>query len=267
MQVPDPCLLADDDARAHRGVLRGDDVYLAYDHTPNWAASRNAHDKYDLFLRRSFDGGATWTTDPAGTGEVCHTLLWKDYTNVTSEDEAEQKDTYEEVTCYEPGQYEPARNMSLLKNNKLTVIEPRLVAPPSTTAGSPYPEDVYNGNVFYVAFGTATNVAMAHGDDDEEAAAVPADLYDTSTRGRGQTYYQRLWDVNPDSDGTYAGEIVERWDYLARGDDAQGEAQIRMSPDGSKFYAVWNQEGPEGSDTWTRRIMPSAFPINLAPVP
>ncbi len=256
-----------DDARAHRGVLRGNDIYLAYDHTPNWAASRNAHDKYDLYIRRSFDGGATWTADPAGAGEVCHTQIWKDYTDVISEDDAERKDTYEETTCYAPGQYEPGRNMSLLKNNKLTVIEPRLVAPPSTTAGSPYPEDVYNGNVFYVAFGTATNVAMAHGDDDEEAAAVPADLYYTFTRDRGQTYYKRLWDVNPDSDGTYAGEIVERWDYLARGDDAQGEAQIRMSPDGSKFYAVWNQEGPEGSDTWTRRIMPSAFPINLAPVP
>ncbi|MCU0833587.1 MAG: choice-of-anchor O protein, partial [Chromatiaceae bacterium] len=263
-----------DDARAHRGILRGNNLFLAYDYTPNWAASRNAHDKYDLFIRRSFDGGQTWTTDPAATEDVCHTRIWKDYTNdedgtpLVSEDEANKKDTYEEVVCFGKGEFEPARNMSQLKNNKLSVIEPRLVGPPSSTPGSAYPEDAENRNVFYVTFGTATNVPKAHGNDDdeeEEEHAAPADLFYTFTRDRGQTFFKRLWEVNPDSSGNYAGETVERTDYLAKGDPEQGEAQIRMVPDGSRFYAVWNQEGEEGSDTWFRRIMSMDFPQNVSP--
>jgi hypothetical protein len=253
-----------EDARAHRGILRGNNLFVALDYTPNWAASRNAHDKYDLFIRRSFDGGVSWTTDPQGADDVCHTYVWKDYNNVISEDDANQKATYEETACFAPGEFEPARNMSQLKNNKLSVIEPRLVGTPGTTPGSPYSEDVNNGNVFWVTFGTATNVPKAHGNDEEyEETAVPADLYYTFTQDRGQTYFKRLWDVNPDSDGNNAGTIVERWDYLAKGDAEQGEAQIRMTPDGSRFYAVWNQEGEEGSDTWFRRIMPTEFPVPL----
>jgi hypothetical protein len=261
-----------DDARAHRGILRGNNLFLAYDYTPNWAASRNAHDKYDLFIRRSFDGGQTWTTDREATEDVCHTRIWKDYTNdedgtpLVSEDEANKKDTYEEVVCFAPGAFEPARNMSQLKNNKLSVIEPRLVGPPSTTPGSSYPEDVENKDVFYVTFGTAMNVPKPHGNYDEEEElehATPADLYYTFTRDRGQTFFKRLWEVNPDSLGNYAGETVERYDYLAKGDPEQGEAQIRMVPDGSRFYAVWNQEGEEGSDTWFRRIMSMDFPRNV----
>jgi hypothetical protein len=258
-----------EDARAHRGILRGDNLFVAYDHTPNWAASRNAHDKYDVYIRRSFDGGQTWTTDPKGVGDVCHTRIWKDYNTIVSEDDANQKETYEEVVCFAPGVWEPGRNMSLLKNNKLSVIEPRLVGPPGTTfipgtQVTQYPEDVHNPAVFWLTFGTATNVPKAHGnDEDYEEHAAPADLFYTFTRDRGQTFFKRLWEVNPDSDGNWAGQIVERYDYLAKGDAEQGEAQIRMTPDGSRFYAVWNEEGLDGSDTWFRRIMSSDFPQNV----
>jgi hypothetical protein len=258
-----------EDARAHRGILRGDDLFIAYTHTPNWAASRNAHDKYDVYVRRSFTGGKDWKN---GTGEVCHTRLWKKYVNddgtplVFSEDEANRKETYEEEACFASGAFEPGRNMSLLKNNKISVIEPRLVGTPGTIAGSPYEEDKQDRNVFYVAFGTESNVPKAHGNDDEEdeEMAVPLDLYYTFTRDRGETFYKRLWEVNPDSEGPNAGTIIERWDYLARGDAEQGEAQLRMSPDGSRFYAVWNEDGPEGSDAMFRRIMNREFPRNVA---
>lgn len=270
-----------EDARAHRGILRGDHIFMAYDYTPNWAASRNAHDKYDVFIRRSFDGGATWTTDPSpvrpegvdadfDNSVVCHTRLWKDYTTVISEADSNQKETYEEIVCFGPGEFEPARNMSQMKNNKLSVIEPRLVGPPGPIPGSAYPEDVQNTDVFWVTFGTATNVPKPHGnqdDEEEEETAVPADLFYTFTRDRGQTFFQRTWIVNPDSEGNYAGEEVTRTDWLAKGDSEQGEAQIRMTPDGSRFYAVWNQEGIDGSDTWFRRIMSSEFPQNVAPAP
>ncbi len=51
-----------DNALAHRGVLRGEFVAIAYDHTPNKAAADAAPPTatYDLFVRRSADGGETW---------------------------------------------------------------------------------------------------------------------------------------------------------------------------------------------------------------
>jgi hypothetical protein len=73
------------------------------------------------------------------------------------------------------------------------VIEPRLVRPPSTasipgTSETEYREGVQNLDVFYVTFGTATNVPKAHGnqdDEEEEESAVPADIFYTFTRDRG----------------------------------------------------------------------------------
>ena len=49
------------DARAQRGALHQDNLIIGYSWTPNWG--RSANDKYDLFIRRSFDGGQAWTTD------------------------------------------------------------------------------------------------------------------------------------------------------------------------------------------------------------
>jgi len=39
-----------------------------------------------------------------------------------------------------------------------------------------------------------------------------------------------------------------------------------MTPDGSRFYSVWLDEGEEGSDILFRRIMPKEFECNVAPV-
>ncbi len=35
-----------------------------------------------------------------------------------------------------------------------------------------------------------------------------------------------------------------------------------MTPDGSKFYSTWLEEGEEGSDIMFRRILPIEFPQN-----
>ncbi len=58
--------------RSHRGFIRGDFFVTAYALSPNWAAGRNGNDRYNFYVRRSFDGGQTWTTDPSGLGAyVC----------------------------------------------------------------------------------------------------------------------------------------------------------------------------------------------------
>ena len=50
------------------GFVRGDLLVVAYAHSPNWAAARNGNDRYNFYVRRSFDGGQTWTTNPDGGG-------------------------------------------------------------------------------------------------------------------------------------------------------------------------------------------------------
>ena len=251
-----------EEARAHRGQLRGDFAIMGYSYTPNWAAARNGNDKYDFYVRRSFDGGQTWTTDPAGSG-VEHCYTFKD---------PETHEREEVCTFYPAGAFEMARNLSQLRNNKESVIEPRIVATPGTIKDpatglwTGIAEDKQNKNVFYVSYGTSTNPPQVHGDSDEEQEyPVPLDLYYSFSMDRGETYAEVEWVVNPDSLGHNAGETVTGWDWLAKGDPEQGEAQLRMTPDGSRFYATWLQEGEEGSDIWFRRITPSAFPSNNLP--
>jgi hypothetical protein len=259
-----------EDTRAHRGGIRGDFVIMGYSYTPNWAASRNAHDKYDFYIRRSFDGGATWTTDPASTVPVVHTDIFIDPDGVSGSeldeegnDETEATKHYEVETTYgDAGQeYEPGRNVSLLKNNKTSVIEPRIVAVPGTIkvggAWTGIDEDKQNPDVFYVAYGTATNLP----DTDK----TPEDLFFSFSTDKGTTLFEEEWVVNPDSEGNFPGETVTGWYRLAKGDQEQGEVQLRMTPNGERFYSVWLDEGDEGSDILFRRIMPSEFPNNNLP--
>ncbi len=125
-------------------------------------------------------------------------------------------------------------------------------------------EDKQDPNVFYVSYGTSTNPGMIHGSSDEEPEyPAPTDLYYSFSMDKGENYVEVDWDVNPDSSGQHAGEIVTRWDFMAKGDPEQGEAQLRMTPDGTRFYATWLQEGEEGSDIWFRRIMSPAFEANV----
>ncbi|MGC9332569.1 MAG: choice-of-anchor O protein, partial [Anaerolineae bacterium] len=250
-----------EDARAHRGAIMGDFIVMGYSYTPNWAAYRNGNDKYDFFIRRSFDGGLTWTTDPHGEG----------VTNCDTFTDPLSKDKTEVCTFYAAGAFEQARNLSQLPNAKSSVIEPRIVKAPGTIknpdgTATGYPEDINTFGMYYVSYGTATNDKKVF---DEEIGkwvkpeAAPMDLFYSFSQDLGETHELVEWNVNPDSEGNYAGETVLRWDFLAKGDPEQGEAQLRMTPDGSRFYAVWVQEGEEGSDIWFRRIMSPLFDANV----
>jgi len=262
-----------EDARGHRGQIRGDFVIMGYAHTPNWAASRKAHDKYDFYLRRSFDGAQTWTTDPNSDVPVVHKDIFIDPNGVSGaeltaegDDESDATKHYVQESTYVSsggvGVYEPGKNVSLIRNNKATVIEPRIVAVPGTIKNpatklwTGIPEDKQNQDVFYLAYGTSTNLP-----DVEKA---PEDLFFSFSMDKGTTMMQEEWVVNPDSSGNFPGVTVTGWYRLAKGDQEQGEVQIRMTPDGSRFYACWLDEGEEGSDIVLRRITDTAFPDNVA---
>ncbi len=257
-----------EDARAHRGAIRGDFVIMGYSYTPNWAASRNAHDKYDFYVRRSFNGGETWTTDPTTDDDevITHVDYFINPEGVSgSEVDDEGNDVTEATKHYTSkteydggGVYEKARNVSLLKNNKVSVIEPRIVAVPGTIkksgAWTGIAEDKQNPNCFYLAYGTSTNL--------KDVEKAPEDLFMSFSMDRGNSFLEDTWIVNPDSDGNFAGETVTSWFRLAKGDPEQGEVQIRMTPNAERFYSVWLEEGEEGSDIFFRRMMDSNFEAN-----
>jgi Putative metal-binding motif len=255
-----------EDARAHRGAIRGDFVIMGYSYCPNWAASRNAHDKYDFYVRRSFDGGETWTTDPTSTEPITHVDYFINPDGMSgSELDEEGNDATEATKHYTVetdydggGEYEKARNVSLIKNNKVSVIEPRIVAVPGTIkkAGvwTGIDEDKQNRDVFYLAYGTSTNL--------KDVDKAPEDLFMSFSVDRGNHFLEDTWVVNPDSAGNNAGETVTGWYRLAKGDPEQGEVQLRMTPNGERFYSVWLEEGAEGSDILFRRMAPSEFENN-----
>ncbi|MDF1702319.1 MAG: choice-of-anchor O protein [Planctomycetota bacterium] len=52
-----------EDARAHRGIIRGDSIFMGYTYTADWAVARYTDlANYNFFVRRSTDGGMTWST-------------------------------------------------------------------------------------------------------------------------------------------------------------------------------------------------------------
>ncbi len=52
-----------EDARAHRGIVRGDFVALGWSWTPDWAVARFTDlENYNFYMRTSLDGGQTWTS-------------------------------------------------------------------------------------------------------------------------------------------------------------------------------------------------------------
>ncbi|MBT8059678.1 MAG: hypothetical protein KJO33_08790, partial [Gammaproteobacteria bacterium] len=59
-----------DMAKGHRGFMTGDMIMAMYAWTPNWNDLTNAHSIVNLYVRRSFDGGLTWSTTP---GSYTHT--------------------------------------------------------------------------------------------------------------------------------------------------------------------------------------------------
>ena len=175
--------------RSHRGFIRGDFFVVAYALSPNWAAGRNGNDRYNFYVRKSFDGGQTWTTDPQGEGVyVCPEYRTDPYTpdpdgtgnmppegfdltcgtfdEELAEDELPPMPVGTAMTHYQqllgtspeglpaqyigPGAFEPARNVSEIKSNKESSGDPRLGTTPPT-----YPLDGTYGEVLCPKMGPA----------------------------------------------------------------------------------------------------------------
>ncbi len=98
----------------------------------------------------------------------------------------------------------------------------------------------------------------------EQEEPVPMDLYWTFSQNKEESYHEDEWVVNPESEGSNAGATLKGFRWFAKGDQEQGEVQLLMTPDGSRFYGIWLDEGEEGSDIVFRRIMSGDFAANVA---
>lgn len=265
-----------DIAKGHRGFLDGDFVQMLYAWSPNYKQNTVGNDRYDLYVRRSFDGGVTWTTTPSdyvhhdgtegnGAGTVtCETLR---------DGDASLTDSHV-CTTYAAGDPEQSRNVSQLQSMKYTILDPRYT-PTGTNLGvgmpgtdtapawatdldwllfSPVvPTDARNPSRFFVVYETGDNTTTAFGE------AEPLDLFygraevfgdhytvwaevDTNGGAIGECYPNTTHDVQNASWAANTGFCNEFDDLEGKQDSESGEASLTASAAGDFLYAVWAQE-------------------------
>lgn len=249
-----------DVAKGHRGFLDGDFVMILYGWSPNWRLNAKGSDRYELYVRRSFDGGRTWTTQPAnyrhytggafgGSGAVsCETFR-----------PASGGSSEEPHVCnqYAAGAGEQARNVTQLKSMQFTTLDPRY-APTSPTVRNPltgqyYPhswavEDARDPSRFFIVYETGDNSTVEFGE------AEPLDLYYGRASQFGDNYI--VWaeedlaecypsdpgdDTNVPADLVGSGFCNEFDDLEGRRDTESSEASVNANPGGQFLNGVWAQ--------------------------
>ena len=271
-----------DMAKGHRGFMTGDMIMAMYAWTNNWKALTDAHDIVNLYVRRSFDGGKTWSTLPDKwthtdgveyTGDGTTTCEWMEPEGV------------ETPVCapYAAGVFEPARNVSQLRGSKVTVLDPRYSPTTRTinaawvnTASLPagffpkpgqanlYADDTRNPSRFFMIYETGQSSAYDAGE------APPLDLFYSRAVNWGEDYL--VWQDEADADACLpSADTEDDWDLTGFCNEfdalegsqllESGEASVTASPGGQFFYAIWNQwdfdkDGNEiRADAWFRRVL------------
>lgn len=269
-----------DMAKGHRGFVYGDMVMMMYAWTPNWQSNAKGNDHYNLYMRRSFDGGDTWTTTP---GDWCGPVdgLCGDgasaleYYYGASTDKIGDYLPY--LWVYGAGEFEQARNLSLLRGNKVTVLDPRyspggglkqystirtdwLAAHadvlPSFEDELPYLDDeAIDPSKFILIYETGDNTV-----DYDTSAAIPLDLFYSRATVFGDVleyydYFNDEDDCNPvDGVVDWSTCIEPRFPWLEnKQDDLSGEASVVLNPGGTFSYQVWNQ--------WKQETMPDGHEL------
>lgn len=257
-----------DVAKGHRGYIDGDFIMVLYAWSPNWQANTVGHDNYNLYIRRSFDGGQTWTTTPDTTSSWITDPMPSGYTvdlvaNGTTTCEWYGPNNAQEEVCttYNAGDFEQARNVSQLVGTSETVLDPRYSQTRASITQEDgsflYSDDERDPSKFFVVFETGDNTTVLEGE------AEPLDLYYSRAANWGD--YYDLVDTNEDDSVEPTDEdqeVGEYFDWLEGSSKyLSGEASVTANPAGTFFYAVWNQEEVKkngtvvGSDAWFRRVM------------
>jgi hypothetical protein len=249
-----------DISKAHRGFLDGDFVFMLYAWSPNWKLNKDGRDRYELYTRRSFDGGISWTTTPGsfaasdgntygGNGTTtCET--WRDGDGSLTDSHV--------CTQYGAGNPEQSRNVTQHKSMRVTTLDPRYT---STLAGMPTageipwvlftpldPTDYRRPDRNFVVFETGDNTTVSEGE------AEPLNL----DYGRAIMFgdHFQVWAEEDDLAVCYPndtkGDATVAWaagtGFCNEFDTLEGfplslseEASITSSAAGDFLYGVWGQ--------------------------
>ena len=262
-----------DMAKGHRGFLAGDMVMAMYAWTPNWSALTMANDIVNLYVRRSFDGGLTWSTLPASfthtnditySGDGTTTCEWMDPAGVETA----------VCTTYAAGEFEQARNLSQLLGSQVTVLDPRY-SPTTRTINEAW-VTTSSLPVGFIAplYWTIPAIPRASSRSTRRASPAPTTparlpRWTCSTAGvstgamttwSGRT--RRTADCLPSAENTDLAGFCNEFDALEGSQLLElGEASVTASPGGQFFFTVWNQWDFNrvgiliGADAWYRRVL------------
>lgn len=278
-----------DVAKGHRGFLDKDFLMVLYAWSPNWKANAIGQDQYNLYVRKSFDGGVTWTTTPAafagdrdGGGDnpevVADGAASCEIFRGLDGGLAKASDGTIAYTCYTyaAGEFERARNVSQLTSLGTTILDPRFAPTASYdvdgngaldvildpkgdgsllfgSATLPYMDDYRDPSRFLIVYETGDNAGVAAGGE-----AIPLDLFYSRAFNWGDEYVEAQKDLTITpvlTDGVVPFDALESNLELL-----SGEAAVDMSPSGDYTQAVWNQwqetldEVIFDSDAYYRRV-------------
>lgn len=256
-----------DVAKGHRGFLDGDFVMILYGWSPNWRLNAKGNDRYELYIRRSFDGGLTWTTLPKGykhwddskydgLGTVtCETFR--------SPETQAGGDLVEPGVCntYLAGANEQARNVTQHKSMRITTLDPRFAItgspqgvsnttdPFGTKYTSPTGDDIRDPSRFFIVYETGDNSTTKDGEPE------PLDLFYSRSVMFGDHY--QVWAEETDLSLCYPSNphdnevlahvegtgFCNEFDQMEQGKPGleASEASLTASPGGQFLYGVWAQ--------------------------
>ena len=280
-----------DVSKGHRGFLDGDFVMILYAWSPNWRLNAKGSDRYELYVRRSFDGGNSWTTTPGDLGGD-GTVTCETYRDAATEASGELEEPH---VCYDfpAGGAEHARNVTQHSAMRVTTLDPRYAPTPASIeegcfdaddptmdstvmtcddVSTDHDSDLRDPSRYFMVFETGDNTTVSEGE------AEPLDLMYSRAIGYGDDY--AVWwedsDV-ADADACYPNDphddditdvrvgsgFCNEFDRMNTGGDTHSsEANLEANPDGSKLYGVWAQwvfdetgEEVEESDAEARRVL------------
>jgi hypothetical protein len=263
-------------SKGHRGFMYGDFIMQMYAWSPNWEANTLAHDNYNLYVRRSFDGGATWTTYPGSVSLPEGAVIPEDVVadgSLGCEWYGVPGGETEYPVCFEyaAGEPEQARNLSQLVGTHETVLDPRFTGTDPSFLGDIvlmmvdgeltegeilYTDDVVDPSKYFATFEEGDTEEIAEGGE-----GMPMDMYYARAINFGDEY--EVADENGDgiADLDATLDDYETFDKLEWHDGHAAEAALKSNPGATLFYAIWNEwmETEDGvvyeSDAMVRRTM------------
>jgi len=253
-----------DVAKGHRGFLDGDFIMLQYAMAPNEVANSVGRDAYNLYVRRSFDGGQTWTTTPDSApwtnipGVVADgTMTCESYRTPVDGDVGIPGVTVIAPVCatYAAGAPEPARNVSQIRTKlplpfnypSRTTLDPRYsptggLLKHASTAFTLSGVTMVPNDVIYTSPGgdirDRSKFIMSYDDGDNRSVAFgkegePLNMYYSQAYNWGDDYTGNTATV---PSGTFP--VLQVLNVV--GTNAS-ESSITANPDGSFMYSIWNQ--------------------------